>query len=373
MADVAGRMSQPRPHIEALDVFVDVLSQLDEEAAPDEFYNRLCEAICRLASMERAVIFRYDGARRRVRAAGAHGLDVAEFSDAYITVESAPVAERALSLDQVAEVRGEFDEEVPPLWAERLHGRHLVCTPMAAGGRWVGVILSDRPPGSPPLTHEERDVLWTLGKVAALAAWSRIATRQSDKADQLQQRIDMAREIHDGVVQRLFGVALALSSEGPSREELDRCAEQVQIALSDLRAALQRPLGRTPRPTKTTVRDELGRLAAQHEEMGVAFEQESDAELPAELEPLAQSVLVEAVRNAHKHAKPTRVGVRVVRQDGTFVLEVTNDGVKGRSRRTGMGLRLAALEALQCGGVIEFGQRGEDSWQVKLVVPHERA
>ena len=364
---------QPRPHIEALELFVDVLSQLDEESAPDEFYNRLCEVICRLGSMERAVIFRYDGARRRVRAAGAHGLEIGEFSDAYITVESAPVAARALALDQVVEVAGDFERELPPLWAQRLRGRHLACTPMAAGGRWVGVVISDRAPGSPALTHEERDVLWTLGKIAALAAWSRIATRQSEKARQLQQRLDMARDIHDGVIQRLFGVALAFGSEAPSAEELARCAEQVQLALSDLRTALQRPLGRSPRPTDTTVREELERLAAQHRELGVTFEQHADIDLPGELEPLAQSVLVEAVRNAHKHANPTRVGVRVVGQDGTFVLEVTNDGVEGRSRHTGMGLRLAALEALQCGGVIEFGARDQDSWQVRLVVPHERA
>lgn len=366
-------MIQPRQHIEALELFVDVLSQLDERSAPDDFYDRLCEVICRLGSMERAVLFRYDSARRRVRAAGAYGLDLAEFSDAYITVESAPMAGRALALDRVVEVAGDFVRELPSPWGERLEGRHVACTPMAAGGRWVGVMISDRASGSPPLTPEERDVLWTLGKIAALAAWSRIATRQSEKARQLQQRIDMAREIHDGVIQRLFGVALALSSEAPSGDELERCAEQLQIALSDLRTALQRPLGRTPRPTKSTVREELERLAVEHSELGVDFEHETEANLPSELEPLAQSVLVEAVRNAHKHAKPTQVGVRVARHEGTFVLEVTNDGVRGRSRHTGMGLRLAALEALQCGGVIEFGERGDDSWQVKLVVPHERA
>ena len=30
----------------------------------------------------------------------------------------------------------------------------------------------------------------------------------------LQQRIDMARDVHDGVVQRLFGVSMALDSDG---------------------------------------------------------------------------------------------------------------------------------------------------------------
>jgi hypothetical protein len=35
-----------------------------------------------------------------------------------------------------------------------------------------------------------------------------------------------------------------------------------------------------------------------------------------------------------------------------------------------MGLRLAGFEALQAGGLLEFGARDGDRWQVRLVVPH---
>ena len=52
---------------------------------------------------------------------------------------------------------------------------NLVCTPLAAAGRWFGVILSDSSkPG--PLSDEERYLLWTLGKTAALATLARVAT-----------------------------------------------------------------------------------------------------------------------------------------------------------------------------------------------------
>jgi signal transduction histidine kinase len=98
----------------------------------------------------------------------------------------------------------------------------------------------------------------------------------------------------------------------------------------------------------------------------------SEGDVPGALEPLAQSVLAEAVRNAHKHAEPTFVSVRLTRSGGAFVLDVANDGVAdGRRRRAGMGLRLAALEALQSGGVVEFGVREPGTWQVRLVVPDE--
>jgi signal transduction histidine kinase len=241
---------------------------------------------------------------------------------------------------------------------------------MAAAGRQIGVILADRPLSAPPLDDGERHLLWTLGKAAALASVARIIATQAEKASQLEQRIDLAREIHEGVIQRLFGVSMALDGEGDlPAQARERCASETQTALGDLRAALQRPLGRAPRATGTTFFAELDRLTRLHPDLGVTLEKGHDGDVPAALEPLAQSVLAEAVRNAHKHATPTRVSVRVGRLDGAFFLEVANDGVRGRQRRAGMGLRLAAVEALQSGGVVEFGQRDEGNWQVRLVVP----
>jgi signal transduction histidine kinase len=362
--------SPPRASIEALDLLVDVLAS-GSDTAGEEFYDRLCTAVCRLARMRRAVIFRYDTATRRVRAAGAHGLDLAQFEGAFVTVESAPITAQALREDRVVEVSGDVSSEVPheyaalfpePVW--------LLCAPMAAAEREIGVILTDRLLSEPRPTDAERDLLWTLGKAAALASVARIVATQAEKARQLEQRIDLAREIHEGVIQRLFGVSMALDGEGDlPAEARERCADETQAALTELRAALQRPLARTPRATRTTFVAEVERLSRVHPDLGVRLESGGDGDVPVALEPLAQSVLAEAVRNAHKHASPTRVSVRVARRDGAFVLEIANDGVAGRSRQAGMGLRLAAVEALQSGGVIEFGERDRGTWQVRLVVP----
>ncbi len=358
--------------IGALELFVEVLSQSEQSAAPGEgFYDRLCEAICRLAHMRRAVIFRYDAARRRVRAAGAHGLDLEQFASAHVTVESAPIAARALKEDRVVEVTGDLVGQIPQEYAALFpEPVRFVCAPMIAAGRAIGVILADRLLSTPPLDGAEVHLLWTLGKAAALASVSRIVATQAEKAQQLEQRIDLAREIHEGVIQRLFGVSMALDGDGdlPAAAR-ERCASETQAALADLRSALQRPLGRAPRATETTFMAEVDRLARLHPELGVTLEEGGEGDVPASLEPLAQSVLAEAIRNAHKHASPTQVTVRVRRVEGAFVLEIANDGVSGRQRRAGMGLRLAALEALQSGGVVEFGERDPGTWQVRLVVP----
>ena len=96
------------------------------------------------------------------------------------------------------------------------------------------------------------------------------------------------------------------------------------------------------------------------------------AGVPTEIEPLAQSVLTEALRNARKHADGARVVVRVRRGEQTLMLEVENDAApESAVPSAGVGLRLAALEALGLGGIVEFGRRPSGTWLVRLVVQLE--
>jgi signal transduction histidine kinase len=356
----------------ALEIFADVLAKSEEEGLGDDFYSRLCEGITRCTAMRRIVIFRYDSARRRVYAAGSYGVDVDLFADYYFTAESAPLAMRALAEDRVLELTSDLTEQLPAEYVQRLGARTVVCTPISARGRWMGVILSDRGGDEATLSDGEREVLWILGKMAALAAMARAATRQYERAVQLEARIDLARELHESVIQRLFGISLALSGDQPLDDEARRrCADELQQALSELRNAIQRPLGRSLRQTNTTLVEEVARLRHEHPDLGIAVDGDDGLAVPGEFEALAQSVLAEAIRNAHKHAEPTRVGVHTELHDGAFVLEVTNDGAGGRaSGIAGMGLRLANFEALQAGGLLEFGERDGGNWQVRLVVPH---
>jgi len=361
-------------NVDALETFVELLSRVEADPSSNAFYSRLCEATCRLGGMDRAVIFRYDSARRRVGAAGAYGIPLEVFADAQVTVETIPVTRQSLDEDRVIEVSDDVAKIVPEEYRGLIADSTLVVTPMAAAGRWLGVILSDRGPGRPPLTSSERALLYTLGKTAALAAFARLATNKQAQARQLQERMDLAREIHESVIQRLFGIQLVFSSQAElSAEARERIGAELQAALFDLRRALQRPLGRSSPETHTTLLEEVARLQKEHRDLGLVLRPGSErVELPKELEPLAQSVLAEAVRNAHKHAEPTRVEVGLERKDGALVLDVCNDGVRGRPKQTGMGLKLAALEALQLGGIVEFGERDPGTWRVRLAVPVDR-
>ena len=355
--------------VEPLEVFVELLSKIDTDTSSTEFYDRICEAICRLTTMRRAAIFLADAARRRVRAVGAYGTSFSQLSALRPTLVNTPIAQRALLEDEVIEVSEDIEHWVPAEYAEVLGITTLVCTPMTAAGRAYGVICADRGGGRFELSDGERHLLWTLGKTAALVATARNATRQQERTRRLGERIELAREIHERVLQRLFGVSLALTAEQPlEREQRERCRSELQAAVGDLRRALERPLAPLPPETATTLEAELERLRSAHA-LPLEIDWPPDAGVPPDIEPLAQSVLAETVRNIAKHAKPLVVHVSVRRNVDTFTLEVRNDGVGGGPRGAGMGLRLAAFEALQHGGVVEFGPVGDDAWRVRLVVP----
>jgi signal transduction histidine kinase len=357
--------------VEPLEVFVELLAELDTDTTSTEFYDRICEAICRLTTMRRAAIFMADVGRRRVQVVGSYGTSLSQLATLQPTPSliSTPIAQRALLEDQVVVVSDQIEDQLPREYAELFGITTLVCTPLSAARRAYGVICADRGGGRFELTDGERHLLWTLGKTAALVATARNATRQQERNRRLGERLELAREIHERVMQRLFGVSLALSAEKAlDSEERERCRVEMQEALSDLRSALERPLAPLGSDTGTTLAAEVARLV-QAPGPSVRVHWPDEVTVPADIEPLAQSVLAEALRNIAKHAAATEVEVTVASDDETFTLEIANDGVASTARGIGMGLRLAAFEALQHEGVVDFGAPAPGQWRVRLLVP----
>ena len=357
----------------AIELLVEVLSAGGVDLDRERFYSRLAEGVSRIAEMRRVVVFRFDEVTQRVEAAGGHGISLDVFADLRVGLEAAPDAARALAEDRVIEVRPPAEHAIPPEFAELVGDHPLVYVPLVAGGRWPGVIVGEPGPGSPPLDEERRELLWTLGKTLALASTTRTETYYSERARELERRIDLARELHERVVQRLFGVSMALSPAGPLDDRARaRCAEELGVALRDLRDALRQPLSPAPKPTVTTLAAELERLRRQRVDLDIEVDGEIP-EVPHALEPLLQSVFSEALRNVRKHARARSLVVRVRRRGGLLVLEVENDGVKPAAGPPGVGLRLAALEAMQAGGLLEFGEGAPGVWQVRVTVPEGAA
>jgi signal transduction histidine kinase len=352
-----------------VDVLVGLLAELDQATESGVFYDRVCRAVCSLTTMERAALLLHDDAYRAVIPVGSHGLDPELLKVIEGTLDETPIARRAFEEDRVVEVTGNLVDQVPPRYAELAGTETLTCTPISAARRWLGVIFADRGGEAFQLEDGERETMLTLGRLAALTASVEHSTEQRESERRLAERVELTRELHENAIQRLFGVALAIGSErGLTEEERRRCQEELRSVVGDLRTALTRPVGPPTRPSPGLAKM-LARLADRRPELRVHWE--AGVEVPAHLEPLANSVLSEALRNADRHSRPRAIDVRVSSDGQTFALAIENDGAgDGQATRGGgLGLRLAALEALRYEGLVEFGACPGDRWRVRLVVP----
>jgi signal transduction histidine kinase len=365
----------PAPRAGTVEVLVGLLAELDEATESGVFYDRVCQSVVTLTSMKRAVLMLHDETYRSVIPVGASGVSPELMKRVGGTIDETPIAQQALEEDRVVEVNvngvdGDLAEHVPARYAELPESSYLSCTPISAARRWLGVIFADREGEDFPLDDGERETMMTLGRLAALTASVEHSTEQRESERRLHERVELTRDLHENAIQRLFGVALALGSEDPlTNTERRRCQEELRSVVADLRNALTRPLETPARPAKACLGELLERLVERRPELHVDWA--DGVAVPADLERVAQLVLNEALRNVDRHAKPTAIDVRIASDGETFTLTIENDGAgDGRSTRgSGLGLRLAALEALRYSGLVEFGSPDGDHWKVRLVVP----
>ena len=83
----------------------------------------------------------------------------------YGSLEETPIAQRALGSDEVIVV-SELAGHVPDRYAEVPTVTGISCTPVAAAGRWLGVIFAERNGQPLDLDAAERRTMHALGRTA---------------------------------------------------------------------------------------------------------------------------------------------------------------------------------------------------------------
>lgn len=171
----------------------------------------------------------------------------------------------------------------------------------------------------------------TLDYAAVLRSSSREAVRE--------ERIRVARDLHDGLLQSFTGVVLQLetihSMVETQPEEARRMITDIEGVLMadqrELRAYVEqlRPRRRVDVPFDFQAR--MAELRSRFETqwgVGVAFEmqREIDPLVAKSLGPETFRLIQEAVTNSAKHGSAQHVQVRVTSDDSRMVIEVIDDG-----------------------------------------------
>ncbi|RYB89612.1 sensor histidine kinase [Nocardioides glacieisoli] len=153
------------------------------------------------------------------------------------------------------------------------------------------------------------------------------AVRASDA-----ERLRIARDLHDGVVQDLAGSSLALStlaarSDAEMSTDLEEVGRSLRVSMRSLRSLLVEiyPPDLHTAGLAAAVQDLVAPLvgAGVRVDVDVSGDEDASGAAVALVWRLAQ----ESVRNVARHARATRMSLTVRREDDHLVLEVVDDGI----------------------------------------------
>jgi signal transduction histidine kinase len=198
----------------------------------------------------------------------------------------------------------------------------------------------------------------------------------------VEERNRLARELHDSVSQKLFGLVLSAEAAttlldrdpGEARSELERLRTLAQEAMDELRSLVfeLRPPALEAEGLATALRkhvDVLRRVYRREIGLELYGAPPRTPEVEREVFRIAQ----EALENALRHAQAKHLDLRLDARDGRLLLTVTDDGVgfdpaapAVRSRRLGLTSMEERAEAL--GGTLQVESRPGVGTTVRLEV-----
>lgn len=276
------------------------------------------------------------------------------------------------------------------MWGALAGALHL--SPVAAQALQAGGVAHLVPQNMPV-------AFWTLQAVnvavlGMIVAFGYVALRRAAQGQQTQavmaERRRIANDLHDGVGSRL--VAL-LASQDPKAAHADGLSMALQACLLEL----QMTVDDLDDQSGATVVERLGhlryRLRPAFERMGVALQWNIASEaLPCAVTPDTATqicrVAQEAMSNALRHSRATRVELRMGVQDRgrSLILEVRDNGrglpargagaspaSQGSSGSPGKGLRSMRARADAIGGELAVMDVAPHGLCVRLVVPCDAA
>jgi len=287
------------------------------------------------------------------------------FTSGRATVTADPSA--MLGVDRVDEVPAELGP--------------LLLVPITTSHGNSGVLGVLRLAGRAGFSPEEVRVVESFGQQAGLAIELDRAQTDREELAIMGDRERIARDLHDHVVQRLFAVGMALQAashaivDPVALERIGESIEELDATIRDVRSTIFSLALRTDERVGTSTRARLldaTSMAAQG--LGfqprLQFDGPVDTKVPEELVPDALAVVREGLSNAARHAKASRVEVRVgVNDDLTITVTDNGVGMGDTTRSSGLANLRARAEAR--GGSMTIGKADKRGTRLHWRVPLE--
>jgi PAS domain S-box-containing protein len=258
--------------------------------------------------------------------------------------------------------------------------RSWLRIPLIARDQVVGM-LSLHHPEPNYFSSRQIDLALAFANQAAIAIENARLYEQARQFAAVEERQRLARELHDSVSQALYGIALGART---ARTLLDRDASKVvgpldyvlqlaEAGLAEMRALIfeLRPESLVQEGLVVALSKQAASLRARHQ-----IEVETDfcpePEVAFERKEALYRIAQEALHNVVKHARATRVELRLAQRDGVLLLAVQDNGqgFDPAGEFAGhLGLKSMRERALQLGGAVTIHSAPGQGARVVAQVP----
>ncbi|MCK6630168.1 MAG: GAF domain-containing sensor histidine kinase [Anaerolineae bacterium] len=216
--------------------------------------------------------------------------------------------------------------------------KSLLGVPIFSKGELIGALyLTDKQDES-EFTELDQRLIEMLALHAAIAIENAHLYEKTQRLAILEERERFARDLHDGIIQSIYGVGLTLDNakallpaeDEAAREQIDLSLKSLALVINDLRNYIF-----DLRPQALKSKGLYARLEGLVKELRVntllPIQMQIDPDINSYVTDQQASHLFhiahEALSNAARHARPKRIGVSLTRQDDILTLQVEDDGI----------------------------------------------
>ncbi|HET7143579.1 MAG TPA: GAF domain-containing sensor histidine kinase [Anaerolineales bacterium] len=258
----------------------------------------------------------------------------------------------------------------------------IACIPLLAGENLMGVMsVVTRAPD--PFDERNIQLLTAVGTWAGLAIENARLHANARRFAVLEERDRIGMDLHDGIIQSIYGVGLSLEGarltleEDPidAKERIHQAIDGLNQAIRDIRAYI---LDLRPRQLGNEgLIFGIKRLIAEYRAQTLS---EVSFTGPDELKDLAHAqsltlfhICQEALANTAKHAKAKNVQIAIWTTDERALLEIKDDGrgfdIDKMHTSIGHGLANMQTRAHGVGGDIDISSSVEEGTTIFVWVP----
>jgi signal transduction histidine kinase len=261
--------------------------------------------------------------------------------------------------------------------------KQMACFPLISTGNLVGV-LSVVTRSSIPLDNHDIQIITAIGNWAGLAIENARLHDDARRLAILEERERIGMDLHDGIIQSIYGVGLTLedarllSQEDPakSQERIQQAINGLNHTIRDIRSYI---LDLHPRQFgNENLMDGLKRLLTEFRvntlaEGNLSGASEALASLPQPYAVALFHICQEALANAAKHSEAKKVDVSVWTTPDRVIMEIRDNGkgfdMTGMKTTLGHGLLNMQTRIHQIGGDVEIISAPNEGTSVLVWAP----